>query len=35
MSYLWDIDEQIFKGADVGAIEKTWNRLVQIGRAHV
>lgn len=29
MSYLWDIDEQIFKGADVGAIEKTWNRLVQ------
>lgn len=29
MNHGWDIEEQIFKGANIGAIEATWNRLVQ------
>lgn len=29
MNHEWDIEERIFKGANVGAIEATWKRLVQ------
>ena len=29
MNHEWDIEDRIFKGANVGAIEATWKRLVQ------
>ena len=29
MNHEWDIEERIFKGANVGAIEAAWKRLVQ------